>query len=54
MPRSPVKLVVSALALVASCTQGGARVGSSSGNAAIAGALEATSLATLRGQGLID
>jgi len=50
MLRSSVKLGVVALALVA-CTQG-ARSGSSSGNASIAGAIDATSLAAMRGQAL--
>jgi len=50
MPQGSVKLAVIALALVA-CTQG-VRSGSGSGNAAIAGAVDATSLAAMRGQGL--
>jgi hypothetical protein len=50
MLRSSVKLAVFALALVA-CTQG-ARSGSPNGSAAIAGAVDATSLAAMRGQAL--
>ena len=50
MLRSSVKLAVVALALVA-CSQG-ARSGSSSGNASIAGAIDATSLTAMRGQAL--
>jgi hypothetical protein len=50
MLQSSVKLAVVAFALVA-CTQG-ARSGSSNGNAAIAGAVDATSLAAMGGQAL--
>src|SRR3954463_14258518 len=50
MLRSPVKLAVIACAFVA-CTQG-TRSGAGNGNAAIAGAIDPTSLAGMRGQAL--
>jgi hypothetical protein len=53
MLRNPVKLALIALAVVFSCSQGTPNGSSSgSGNAAIAGALDAASIAAIRGQAL--
>src|SRR4051812_9413966 len=52
MLRSPVKLALSALAVVLSCSQSAPNGSSNGGNAAIAGALDAASVAAIRGQAL--
>jgi hypothetical protein len=52
MLRSPVKLALSALAVVLSCSQSAPNGSSNGGNAAIAGALDAASVAAMRGQTL--
>src|SRR5436305_1603228 len=52
MLRSPVKLALSALAVVLSWSQSAPNGSSNGGNAAIAGALDAASVAAIRGQTL--
>jgi hypothetical protein len=51
MKRSPLKLLTT-LALVAACTQGAPSGSAGAGSAGIAGALDTTSLAAMRGQAL--
>ncbi|MFL5427283.1 MAG: DUF5666 domain-containing protein, partial [Myxococcales bacterium] len=52
MLRSPVKLALIALGVASSCSQSAPNGSSSGGNAAIAGALDAASVAAMRGQAL--
>ncbi|MFL5364772.1 MAG: DUF5666 domain-containing protein [Myxococcales bacterium] len=52
MLRSPVKLALIALGVASSCSQSTPNGSSSGGNAAIAGALDAASVAAMRGQAL--